>query len=209
MSFQTIDDVSIHPLLERRWSPRAFKDEPVEAAVLRRLFAAASWAPSSFNEQPWRFIAGMKGEPGPFQQLFDLLRAKNQQWVRLGVPVLILALGKQTFTKNGKPNRHYAHDVGQALAQFTVQATHEGLYVHQMAGFDRDAARTTFGLPEDFDPLTMLAVGHKDDPRKLPGDLQTKELSQRHRRALNATVFSGWQQPAPLLEAHEEPTLSL
>src|ERR1043166_6972299 len=53
-------DYPIEELLRRRWSPRAFSDQPVESEKLLTLFEAARWAPSSFNEQPWSFIVASK-----------------------------------------------------------------------------------------------------------------------------------------------------
>jgi hypothetical protein len=50
--------VPIHDLLRRRWSPRAYDQWPIEIEKLRSLFEAARWAPSSNNEQPWRFLGG-------------------------------------------------------------------------------------------------------------------------------------------------------
>jgi nitroreductase len=52
----------IHDLLAHRWSPRAFSDRPVESGKLLSLFEAARWAPSSANEQPWRFVIATKDD---------------------------------------------------------------------------------------------------------------------------------------------------
>ena len=43
-------------LIKARWSPRAFSAEPVAMPELLALCEAARYAPSCFNEQPWRFI---------------------------------------------------------------------------------------------------------------------------------------------------------
>jgi nitroreductase len=40
----------------RRWSARAFSTKPVEKSKLLSILEAARWAPSSRNEQPWRYI---------------------------------------------------------------------------------------------------------------------------------------------------------
>lgn len=53
-------DVILH-----RWSPRSFADRDVPADDLKKLFEAARWAASSFNEQPWRFFLGRRGD-APF-----------------------------------------------------------------------------------------------------------------------------------------------
>ncbi|RDH48758.1 nitroreductase, partial [Mastigocladus laminosus WC112] len=46
----------IHQLLQKRWSPLAFSQQPVEKEKLCSLLEAARWAASSYNEQPWHFI---------------------------------------------------------------------------------------------------------------------------------------------------------
>jgi len=56
----------IHDLIRKRWSPRAFADKPVPADVLRSLFEAARWAPSSNNEQPWAYLVATKDDKENF-----------------------------------------------------------------------------------------------------------------------------------------------
>ena len=51
----------IHPLLKKRWSPRAFADQEIPEEVLNELFEAARWAASSMNEQPWQYVYAQKG----------------------------------------------------------------------------------------------------------------------------------------------------
>jgi nitroreductase len=54
-------DHDILDVIRNRWSPRAFDpSRDVPAADLRRLFEAARWAPSSMNEQPWRFLVASR-----------------------------------------------------------------------------------------------------------------------------------------------------
>ena len=54
----------IHPLIAQRWSPYSFSSKPVPDQDLAALFEAASWAASSFNEQPWRyFVAAGADDP--------------------------------------------------------------------------------------------------------------------------------------------------
>ena len=55
--------VKIHPLIQNRWSPRAFSPKPIPHEAVMALFEAARWAPSSYNEQPWRFIYATAGHP--------------------------------------------------------------------------------------------------------------------------------------------------
>ena len=62
----------IHELLARRWIPHAFDERPIGADLLRTLFEAARWAPSSDNEQPWRFVVANEDETD-WNRLFDCL----------------------------------------------------------------------------------------------------------------------------------------
>lgn len=175
----------IHELLERRFSPREFTEEPVPRETIRRLLEAARWAPSSFNEQPWRFIVASKESPREFDALLACLGEKNQEWAK-EAPLLMLSVAKKTFTRNDKPNRHSWHDVGLAVSQLIVQATHEGLYVHQMAGFDADEARETYAIPEEFEPVAAIAIGRSNAEPK----------SSRSRKPMDEIAFRGsWEEP--------------
>ncbi len=57
-----VTDVALHDLIRNRWSPRAFAERPVPPEVLRSLFEAARWAPSSNNEQPWAYLVATKDD---------------------------------------------------------------------------------------------------------------------------------------------------
>lgn len=175
----------IHDLLARRFSPRAFAPEPPADDVLARLFTGASWAPSAGNGQPWRMIVGVRGDD-VWPAVLACLTEKNQAWCR-NVPVLGLAIA-QTL-RDDKPLRTGSYDLGQALALLTVQATSEGLYVHQMAGVSEPATREAFAIPAGFETWTAFALGYLGDPATLPDDLQARELAVRHRRPLAETVF--------------------
>ena len=69
----------IHDLLARRWSPRAFDERPVESNALNSLFEAARWAPSSSNEQPWRFVVATKENPTAYDRLLACLLEGNRK----------------------------------------------------------------------------------------------------------------------------------
>lgn len=187
----------VHDLLRRRWSPRAFSDRPVEREKLLSLFEAARWAPSSNNEQPWSFIVATKGEPEEYARLLACLVEKNQAWAK-SAPVLMISVASKFFARSGGANRHAWHDVGQAVANLTVQATALDLYVHQMAGFSPDKARETYGIPESADPVAAIAVGYLGDASALPEDLRQRELTTTPRKPVGQFVYtSKWSEPAP------------
>ena len=162
-----VTSAPIHDVLKHRWSPRAFDARPIEPEKLRSLFEAARWAPSSFNDQPWRFIVGTKDDPATFKRILESLVEVNQAWAK-NAAVLILAVAKLKFDHSGESNRHAFHDVGLAVGNLIVQATDLGLGVHQMAGFSPQKAREHFHIPEGYDPVSVLAIGYPGDPASLP-----------------------------------------
>ncbi|MBI5136732.1 MAG: nitroreductase family protein [Nitrospirae bacterium] len=189
-------DHPVHSLLRERWSPRAFSGRPVTDAELRAVLEAARWAASSYNDQPWAFVVTRRGEPA-FQRLLDCLVPGNREWAR-HAPVLMLSVARAAFAHNGAPNRHAWHDVGQAAAQMTLQATALGLHIHQMAGFDPDAARAALGIPGGHQPVAAIALGEAGDPDGLPDSLRERERAPRQRVPQDAFVFNGrWGDPLP------------
>lgn len=195
----------IGELLEKRFSPYAFSSRPVEPEELRKLFEAARSAPSSYNEQPWRFVVARRQDPEAFERLLQTIAERNREWAR-HAPVLVLSVAKLDFTHNGEPNRHAFHDVGQAAAYFTLQATALGLYVHQMAGFDAGKARQLLSIPQGYEPVAMMAVGYLGDPEPVPQALRHHNRPPRARKPLDSLAFEGiWGEPWSLA-AEGEPT---
>ena len=187
--------LNIHPLIKQRWSPRAFSEKAVETDKLERLLEAARWSASCFNEQPWRFVVGLKDQNHAYDKIFKSLAEGNRLWCK-NVPVLILLVAKRTFTHNKKINKWAFYDLGQAAAYISLQAMAEGLYVHQMAGFDAQQIAKAFEIPDDFEPFTVMAVGYLGEATSLPEDLKNIELSVRQRKPLNELVFGdGWRKP--------------
>jgi len=184
----------VHDLILRRWSPRAFSTQPVPSEDLVKVFTAASWAASSSNEQPWRFLVGRMGDE-TFSKIVETLVEFNQVWAK-SAPVLILTLAKGTFTKDGRDNAWALHDTGAASSNLCLQATALGLHTHGMAGFDRDKARRSFDLPADYTAVAVWALGYFGDPDTLPDYLKAMELAPRERKPLDEFVFSSWNTPA-------------
>ena len=179
----------VHELLKQRWSPRAFADKPVEKEKLRSLFESARWSPSSYNQQPWRFIIGQNGDDS-YKKIMDALVEFNQKWAS-SAPVLIAVIGRSINNSGEGKNAVFQYDAGQSVALLSVEAMNQGLYVHQMGGFDRKKIAAHFGVPEEYKPVTVLAIGYIGNPDKLEGGLKNSELSERDRFDFDEFVFSG------------------
>ena len=167
-------DYPIEPLFLDRWSPRAMSGEPIDERELMRLFEAARWAPSTYNEQEWRFLYAGRDSPH-WPAFFGLLMEANQVWCARA-SVLMVVLSHKVFTKDGRPNPVHTFDAGAAFENLALQGTAMGLVVHGMAGFDRGKARATLGVPDDYEVEAMVAVGHPGDPAELPPQLQAREV---------------------------------
>jgi len=184
------------PVLLERWSPRAFADRDVPAGDLKTIFEAARWAPSSYNEQPWRFFVGHRGSE-TYSKILDCLVPFNHDWAK-GAPVLVLGVAKTRFSHNDTPNNYAGHDLGAAMALMAVQAAALGLAAHQMAGFDWTKAREVFAIPETYAMGSVMAIGYHGELTDMDEKFQAQEQAPRSRKPLSEIVLSDWDRPADL-----------
>ncbi|WFE58455.1 nitroreductase family protein [Micromonospora sp. WMMD712] len=199
------------PLLAFRWSPRAFDPAAtLTADEAASLLEAARWAPSAGNGQPWRFALGHRDDE-TWKRILVNLPDDDQPWARHAAALLLGAhltaagaAGTGTGTGTGIGTGEAgtdpgiaadaagtgaraaaagaAYDLGQAVAHLTVQATALGLYVRQLAGFDRAGLAADLDLPAGVRPLVVVAVGRLGDPSSLPVALREQETGLRRRR---------------------------
>jgi GTP cyclohydrolase II len=175
-------------LVRKRRSGVSLSQEAVDRNTLRLLLESARWAPSSFNEQPWRFIVALRGEhAAAYNKMISCLSQHNRLWAD-GAPVLMMTVAKSNFERNGNANRHALHDdVGLAMANFALHAAALGFQVHQIGGFDLQAARAAFQIPVEYVPVTISAIGHPNKPED--------EKAERSCYLLDTLVYWGeWQQ---------------
>jgi glutaminyl-peptide cyclotransferase len=200
-----------HDVLEvirARRSTRAFDPaRPVDMAEQFRLFEAARWAPSSGNEQPWRFIVADRfHEPAAFERMLMALTSSNQTWAR-SAALLVLVAAHPLHARTAAPNPYAWYDTGQAVSLLTLQATDMGLALRQMAGFDHAIARDAAGeqLGAGLEPVVLIAIGHRGDVETLPLERhRDAERKPRARRAiadfatwLTALLLLAWPAGAP------------
>lgn len=178
----------IHPLLRDRWSARAFNSEPLTEEELMTLFEAASWAPSSMNEQPWRYHYAHHGTLG-FERLWESLLPGNQPWAR-NAAVLVAVTGKTRFERNNAPNGSWLHDIGMANANLLIQATSMGIHGHLLGGFETEPVMSLLDLDEEAEAVAcLLALGRIGPVDRLEEPYRSKELMERERRALDVTAI--------------------
>ena len=186
------------PVVHQRWSARSFSARDVSQADLARVFEAARWAASSSsNEQPWRFIVGVRNSL-THNKIFSTLVGFNKAWAG-SAPVLILGVANTVFTHNGTPNTYAMYDLGAASSYLTLEAAALGLTTHQMAGYDHDAARQVLDIPESYALGSVIALGYQGEPADLANEqLIAREIAPRERKPLKELVFTAWGEPANL-----------
>jgi nitroreductase len=179
--------MSIHKIIKDRWSPVAFSERMVEESKIEKLFEAARWAPSSFNAQPWKFIVGKQGDEN-YSKLFQLIGERNRGWAKTA-PLLVLVVAETIFEGRSTLNRFAAYDTGMAVSNLLAQATEEGLFVHQMGGYDHLQAIQVFDLKESDEAMAMMAIGYKGDPALLGEEYVLREKNPRLRKPIEDFVF--------------------
>jgi nitroreductase len=185
-------DYPIDPLFTRRWSPRAFTGEPIAEPTLLGIIEAARWAPSSFNSQPWRFLYARRDTPA-WAPFFDCLGESNRIWAQRA-SALVLLISRTRWVPPGQtemqPLRSHSLDAGSAWTSLALQATLSGWHAHGMGGFDRELARASLGVPEDYAVELMIAIGRQGDKSILTEALQAREAPNQ-RLPLTELVAEG------------------
>jgi len=185
------------PAVLSRWSARSFADREVNGTELVKIFEAARWSASAYNEQPWRFLVGSRNSL-TYKKIFSSLIGFNRSWAA-AAPVLILGVASTKFNHNGNPNAYALYDLGAAASALTLQAAALGLKTHSMAGFDHDAARQAFEIPESYALGAVIALGYQGEPSALAQEeLIALETTPRARKPLSEFVLSAWDKPANL-----------
>ena len=178
--------VDIHDLIAERRSPRSLDASAVISSEdLLGILEATRWAPSANNLQPWRFIAGVRGDEN-FNSLLETLVPFNQSWsMRASAFIAIAGTPNQA---DGSAIPTFMYDCGLAAAQLTIEAHHRGYVVHQMAGFDHEKAATLFSGEL---PIVIMAIGKQAPAELLEGPAYDREIAPRVRKELSEIVIKG------------------
>lgn len=163
----------IDPLFINRWSARAMSGKLVTQEEINSLLEAMRWAPSSYNEQPWRVLYAFKDTP-EWNLFFDLLVPFNQEWVK-NASALMLVISKNNFTQNNTYSVSHSFDAGAATQNLALQGELLDLVVHGMAGFDYKKAKEILEIPDDYTVEALFAIGKPGDLTRLPESMQANE----------------------------------
>ena len=181
-------DVEISPLFYTRWSPRAMTGESITKEELLPLFEAARWAPSSFNNQPWRFVVAYT--PKEKEKLFGLLGDFNKAWCKKAAALGVI-ISHDLFEHNNKPAVTHSLDTGAAWISLALEGARRGLVVHGMQGFDYEKARKVLNIPKEYTVEAMFAIGKLADASTLPKEIAEGEVPSQRKKVEEFTNFEG------------------
>lgn len=180
--------MNVQIALDKRWSPRAFSDQPVTVEDIAYFAEAGCRVASCFNEQPWRLIIARKEDPH-YEKLFSALKPGNQEWAHTA-PVLGVMICKLNFDHNGKPNAHAEYDCGAFMTAATLALLERNIYVHQMAGFEPEEVVKAFAInPDQFKVKTAFVLGYLGNRNQLPEKLAEKEQQNKERNKVGTYLF--------------------
>ncbi len=164
--------------IDERRANRALSEKKLDDEIIARLMRAATYAPSCFNSQPWRFM--VVKEEG-LEKLHNSLSGGNY-WAKKA-PAIVVVATKMSFDAKLSDNREYAlFGCGLATQNLLTQAMREGLYAHPMAGFDPLVVKEAFAIPEDYIVITLIAVGYPGSMDGLSEKHQLAEKSESNRK---------------------------
>lgn len=178
----------IDPLFVNRWSPRAMSGEMLDEEDYMALFEAARWAPSSYNNQHWRFLYSTR-ESDDWDKFLGLVNEWNQKWAK-NASVLVCIVSKETFDYNDEFARTHSFDTGAAWENLALEAARRNLVAHAMQGFDYDKAREVLKIPEEYNVECMVAIGERASPEVLPEDMRENEVPNQ-RKDIEDIVMNG------------------
>jgi nitroreductase len=157
-------------LIEKRYSVRAYKPDPVEDEKLTQVLEAARLAPTAADKQPFKLIVIRTHE-----REGELRRIYARDWF-VQAPLIICACGipaEGWIHPNGK--NHYEIDTTIVMDHLTLAAANVGLGTCWVAAFDVWAAREVLHLPVSVEPVIFTPLGYPADE---PGPKVRKPLSE-------------------------------
>ena len=162
--------MNFNELINKRYSVRSYKTEPVEEEKLAQVLNAARLAPTATNRQPFQFVvihtAGREAE---------LKRIYGKEWLSQA-PVVICVCSVPSQAWSRMDNKNYNQvDAAIAMDHLILAATDLGLGTCWVAAFDPAAAREILQLPEGVEPIAFTPIGY---PADQPKEKKRKDLSE-------------------------------
>jgi nitroreductase len=149
-------------LIQKRYSVRAYRPDPVADEALEEVLAAACIAPTAANHQPLQFmVIHTSGREQEVQRLY------HRDWL-VQAPVVIVACGLpgQGWVRAFDQANYTMVDVAIAMDHLILAAANLGLGTCWIADFDPQMVREVLRLPDEVEPIVMTPLGYPADQPK-------------------------------------------
>lgn len=154
-------------LIEARHSVRAYRDQPVDPAAIRRIVAAADLAPSAGDLQAYRIV--IVESPATKAALADA--AHGQDFIA-GAPVALVFFADPSRNR-AKYGRRGAElfciqDATIAAAYAQLAAIELGLASCWVGAFREEPVAEALAAPPGLRPVAIVTVGHPAEAPQRP-----------------------------------------
>lgn len=163
--------MDLFDVMERRYSVRAYKPDPVEEEKVQQILEAARMAPTAANRQPIRIvIIRTAGRQAALNRIY------GRDWFA-AAPLVLCVCGVEAegWVRNHDGKSYVDVDAAIVMDHVVLAATALGLGTCWIAAFDPDAARDVLGLPKGVAPIIFTPLGYPDDQ---PRPKRRKELGE-------------------------------
>ena len=143
-------------IAKKRYSVRGYQDKKVEEEKLEKILEAAHVAPTAANLQPIRLIVVQSREG-----LAKIGKGANLYGAPLAV--IVCADHGKAWVRPFDKKQTADIDASILTDHMMLQATELGLGSVWICYFKPDVIRKEFGLPDDLEPVNILAVGYSDE----------------------------------------------
>lgn len=164
-------------LIQKRYSVRAYKSDPIEEDKLEKVLNAARLAPTAANRQPFQILViHTDGKQEALKKIY------RKDWF-VQAPILICAVGIPGKSWVREDMRRYLDvDVAIVMDHLILAATNLGLGTCWIAAFNAKAAREILELPDEVEPLIFSPLGYPAD-----------ELGAKERKPLSDLIrYEKW-----------------
>jgi len=179
------------PEIDIRRAKRALSEKKIPDEVIGRIMTAATFAPSCFNKQSWRFLLATDDEA--LTKVRDAMSDGNY-WAKKA-PVVVVVATNPEFGCQLKDRRDYAvFDCGLAVENLMLQGFREGVYTHAIAGYDPLKVKASFGIPDDYIIIALVVLGYPGDDTSLSEKHRDLEHSERNRKPEAEVIcYNRWE----------------
>ena len=154
---------------------------PVEITedLIKDLAGSAGFAPSCFNNQPWRFV--FVHDPEVLKSMYEALSQGNE-WAH-AASLIIAVFSKKEDDCMIRDREYHQFDCGLGAGFLIMRATELGLVAHPIAGYSPKKTKEILGIPEEYQVITLIIVGkHSDEISPILSEKQVEWEKERPAR---------------------------